>query len=132
MPRRLGITDQQSAYLDWLLDPERKGSKNEWSEVNHVSIKTIQTWKMQPMFRDEWDRRARKLNLGPERVQSVIDSIHKKAVSGDINAARLYLTYVEKLTPPAKVKSISADFENLTDEEVARMVENANVLRGTG
>ena len=75
-------------------------------------------------FIKEWDRRAAELNINPERVQSVIDSLWQRASDGDVKAASLYLQYIEKFTPKRKVVvDDERDVAGFSDEELASALE---------
>ena len=78
-------------------------------------------------FFREWDRRAAELNVHPERTQSVIDALHSQAVGGSVQAASLYLQYVEKFTPKRKVVVDDREASGLSDGELADELE-AQVL----
>jgi hypothetical protein len=95
-------------FLDWLLKgPER----NPRIKRDHRFIK-------------EWDSRAAELNINPERVQSVIDSLWRRAADGDVKAANLYLQYIEKFTPKRKVVvDDERDIAGFSDEELASALE---------
>ena len=75
-------------------------------------------------FIKEWDRRAAELNINPERVQSVIDSLWQRASDGDVKAANLYLQYIEKFTPRRRVLvEDERDIAAFSDEELASALE---------
>lgn len=124
-PARTSLTEKQLLYIDYLLDPDR-GSKTEFADDNHVEIGTLIRWEKHYLFKEEWAKRAQALNLSPARVQQVIDAVWQRAVNGDINAARTYLGYAEKLMPKSEVYSISKGFEKMTDEELLQLATSAN------
>tara|TARA_Y100001951_G_scaffold89163_1_gene81323 strand:- start:198 stop:476 length:279 start_codon:yes stop_codon:yes gene_type:complete len=74
-------------------------------------------------FAREWDRRAAELNVHPERTQGVIDALHGAAVRGSVQAASLYLQYVEKFTPKRRVVVDDAAVVDLSDGELADELE---------
>ena len=92
-------------FLDWLLKgPERDPrTQREWAAENDIHEDSLRRIKRDHRFIKEWDRRAAELNINPERVQSVIDSLWQRASDGDVKAASLYLQYIEKFTPKRKV-----------------------------
>jgi ribosome-binding protein aMBF1 (putative translation factor) len=67
------------------------------------------------------------LNIHPERTQSVIDSLHRSAVGGSVQAASVYLQYVEKFTPKRRVIVDDREASGLSDGELADELE-AQVL----
>ena len=123
MPRRW------ADLLDWLLQgPDRVPSHQyEWAAANGVHEDSIRRMKRDPRFAREWDRRAAELNIHPERTQSVIDSLHAQAVGGSVQAASLYLQYVEKFTPKRRVVVDDREATGLSDVELADELE-AQVL----
>ena len=124
--------------LDWLLQgPDRDPrTQYEWAELNGMHEDSVRRIKRDQRFAKEWDRRAAELNIHPERTQGVIDSLHAAAVGGSVQAASLYLQYVEKFTPKRRVVvDDERDASGLSDLELAdeleaqvshlRVVENA-------
>jgi DNA-directed RNA polymerase specialized sigma24 family protein len=84
---------------------------------------SIRRIKRDPRFAREWDRRAAELNVHPERTQGVIDSLHAAAVGGSVQAASLYLQYVEKFTPKRRVVVDEGEVSGLSDGELADELE---------
>ena len=115
--------------LDWLLQgPDRDPrTQYEWAAENGVHEDSIRRIKRDQRFAREWDRRAAELNIHPERTQSVIDSLHAQAVGGSVQAASLYLQYVEKFTPKRRVLVDDREASGLSDGELADELE-AQVL----
>jgi|TARA_Y100000310_G_C20614792_1_gene780054 hypothetical protein len=113
-------------FLDWLLrGPERQPqTQREWAAENDMHEDSLRRIKRDPRFIKEWDRRAAELNINPERVQSVIDSLWQRASAGDVKAASLYLQYIEKFTPRRKVVvEDERDIAAFSDEELASALE---------
>jgi hypothetical protein len=115
--------------LDWLLQGPDRDPRNqyEWAESNGLHEDSIRRIKRDARFVREWDRRASELNIHPERTQSVIDSLHRSAVGGSVQAASLYLQYVEKFTPKRRVIVDDREASGLSDGELADELE-AQVL----
>ena len=112
--------------LDWLLQgPDRDPrTQYEWAELNGMHEDSVRRIKRDQRFAKEWDRRAAELNIHPERTQSVIDSLHAQAVGGSVQAASLYLQYVEKFTPKRRVVvDDDRDASGLSDLELADELE---------
>lgn len=109
-------------FLDWLLrGPERQPqTQREWAAENDMHEDSLRRIKRDPRFIKEWDRRAAELNINPERVQSVIDSLWQRASAGDVKAASLYLQYIEKFTPKRRVVvDDEREVAGLSDVELA-------------
>ena len=115
--------------LDWLLQgPDRDPrTQCEWAAENGVHEDSIRRIKRDQRFAKEWDRRCAELNIHPERTQSAIDSLHAQAVGGSVQAASLYLQYVEKFTPKRRVLVDDREASGLSDGGLADELE-AQVL----
>ena len=119
------------SLLDWLLQGPEREPKNqyEWAEANGMHEDSIRRIKRDARFAKEWDRRAAELNIHPERTQSVIDALHAQAVGGSVQAASLYLQYIEKFTPKRRlVVDAVRDAAGLSDAELVDALE-AEVLQ---
>ena len=113
------MPDIQSKFLDWLLsDPRDPATRSEWAAQEGVHPDTPKRWKRDRRFQEEWDRRAREKNISVDRVQSVVDSLHRAAVNGDVKAASLYLQYIDRFTPKRVVKVEDGDTSGMSDEEL--------------
>ena len=108
--------------LDWLLQGPVRDPKHqyEWASDAGIHEDSVRRIKRDVRFAKEWDRRAAELNIHPERTQSVIDALHQQAVGGSVQAASLYLQYIEKFTPKRRVV-VDDDREasGLSDGELA-------------
>jgi hypothetical protein len=121
------LTAIQSEFLDWWLDPAREGTQTDWAKAHGLQPNKIGEWKRQPWFRKEWERRARELNLGPEKVQAVIAAVHAAALNGNVAAQKLYLQYAKELLPPALKRDEPRPLKEMSTEElkaaVAKLME---------
>ncbi len=122
--------------LDWLLQgPDREPKHQyEWAAENGIHEDSVRRIKRDVRFAREWDRRAAELNIHPERTQSVIDSLHQQAVGGSVQAASLYLQYIEKFTPKRRVVvDDDRDVVGLSDDElVDELLDQVSHLRVVG
>ena len=111
--------------LEWFLKgPDRDPSTQKgWAAANGCHEDSVRRIKRDPRFFREWDRRAAELNVHPERTQSVIDALHSAAVGGSVQAASLYLQYVEKFTPKRRVIVDDREASGLSDSELADELE---------
>ena len=113
------MPDIQSKFLDWMLsDPREPATRSEWCEQNGVHYDTPKRWKRDRRFNEEWERRAREKNISVDRVQSVVDSLHRAAINGDVKAASLYLQYIDRFTPKRVVRVEDADTQALSDDDL--------------
>jgi len=122
--------------LDWLLrGPDREPKHQyEWAAENGIHEDSVRRIKRDVRFAREWDRRAAELNIHPERTQSVIDSLHQQAVGGSVQAASLYLQYIEKFTPKRRVVvDDDREVSGLSDGElVDELLDQVSHLRVVG
>ena len=111
--------------LDWLLQGPDRDPKHqyEWATENGLHEDSIRRIKRDARFAREWDRRASELNIHPERTQSVIDALHAAAVGGSVQAASLYLQYIEKFTPKRRLVVDEREASGLSDGELADELE---------
>ena len=112
--------------LEWFLQgPEREPrTQREWATAHDIHEDSLRRIKRDHRFIKEWDKHAADLNINPERVQSVIDSLWQRASDGDVKAASLYLQYIEKFTPRRRVVvEDERDFAGFSDEELASALE---------
>lgn len=119
----------QSEFLDWLLTPVGEREQNtmkSWGEAHGVSAGTLGDWKKDRRFIREWEARADARNVGVERIQRIMDTLYEAGVDGDVQAAKMWLTQVEKMRPP-KVVDQDAELEGLSDEELDELLADSDV-----
>lgn len=120
----------QDLFIDWLLDPERDGSQNQWAKDHGIVPSTIFRWKTDdPYFAKELDQRMREHNVSPDRIQKVIDALFASATNpdnrGQVSAAKLLLEYLELFTPTSKrvnEKRTTLDASQLSDDELEALI----------
>lgn len=121
----------QAAFVEYLVDPDR-GTQADFARAHGVAEKTLSRWKKDSDFRSMWDRRCAELNVDPDRVQRLIESIYARALDGDVRAQKLYLEYTEKFTPKRVVIEDRSP-KDLSDTELAdALEEGARHLRVVG
>ena len=108
----------QLEYIEWLADPERLGSKKEWARSHGVAESTVFRWQNDRWFKAAYEQRLAELNVSPDRIQAVVDSLWTAASRGDTKAASLYLQYVDRLQPK-RVVIEDARVAGLSDDELA-------------
>ena len=119
------MPEKWTNLLDWLLQgPDRVPKfQKDWAKENGIHEDSVRRIKRDMRFMKEWVRRAAELNIHPERTQSVIDSLHSQAVGGSVQAAALYLQYIEKVTPRRKIVVEDRDAAAMSDNELADELE---------
>ena len=116
------LSAKQRDYIEWLCDPERKGSKKAWATDNGVAETTIHRWQNDRAFKQAYEQRLAELNISPDRIQDVVDALHRAAKTGDTKAASLYLQYVDRLQPK-RVVIEDARVGSLSDADLAAELE---------
>jgi hypothetical protein len=123
MPKRPahdGLTKDQSEFLDWLIDPDQTRlpkTQKEYASEHHCSIRTLSEWKKRSDFREAWDRRLSDINISPDRIQAVVNSMWAQACRGNVKAAELYLKYIDRFRDVREVITTTS-VEDLSDEEL--------------
>lgn len=119
------VSDKQAEFIDWLLDPERQGSQAAWAKEHHVSPATLSMWKKQDrIFKDAWERRAAELNISPDRIQNLINTLYSKGADGDVKAIELYLRFTEKYTPKVDLgKPSETSLQEMSDAELQEAMQ---------
>lgn len=112
-PKR--IRDFVTWYV-WLRETGR-GAKD-YALWNGTNENTISRWIRDPRVVTLIETGLKASNAGPERVQTVLDMLHRKATTqDDVQAARLYLETVDRLSP-RRVEVTVRDARSLSDEEL--------------
>ena len=131
-PNGMKVSDLQAEFIEWLLDPNKQGSQNEFARQHNVAVSTLSNWKKKDaIFKTEWERRAAELNVSTDRIQAVIEAIYQSATNSDakehVKAATLYLQYVDKFTPKLDMgvtkKDQATSLEEMTDEELQEALQ---------
>lgn len=134
VPPRTELLEGQAEFIEWLCTPppdRDPRSQNELARRLGKDPGTLTRWKDDPLVREQWERRLRQMNVSPEAMQPIIQTLHAKAVGGDIKAAELYMKYVAQISPPKKVEiDDKRGIEELSDDEIADLAENVVHLRG--
>ena len=115
------LPERWDQLLDWLVDPSREGTQKECAERLGYTPQHIPHIKRDPLFRAAMEKRLDELNIRPDRVQEVVESLFKQAKQGSTKAAELYLRYVEKLAPPKVVVEDHRASEMSQDELLAAL-----------
>jgi len=121
------VSEKQAEFIEWLVDPSRKGSQNQWAREHDLPNNSIPRWKKQPFFKRALQRRMDELNISPERTQEVVNNLHKLATSNGreaVMAAKTYLQHIERLEPTRKPIEDRA-IKDLTHEELLEQLESA-------
>lgn len=133
MAGRTEISEQQAEFLEWLVTPpegRNPSSQNEWARQHGLATQTVVRWKNHDaVFRAAWEKRMVDLGVGPEPMQDILNALRLAAGEGDVQAAKAYIAWVEKISPPKKAEQDAAAIEDMTDDEFADMLEGLIALR---
>lgn len=121
------LSDLQSEFIDWLIDPNRAGTQKDWAEAHGITSMMLSRWKKENYFVRVWRERADRVNGGPERVQQVADALFQASLQ-DWRAAAKYLEWVERMSPPRRPQNENGDLRDMDDEEFKAKL--AEVLKG--
>lgn len=125
------LTEDQEKFIEWLVDPARKGSQNDCARTIGVNPSTLSKWKRDLSFRKAWDTRLAELNVQPDRIQKVIESLYENAIGSgpqSVKAQELYLRFVDRFIPKEEVVT-RRGASDLSDDELADAAENVLHLR---
>lgn len=126
-----GLLPLQAALIDWLVDPERAGSQNEWARQRGISESLPSKWKREdPFFQSELQRRLVDEQLSPAAMAKSLDAIKAKAEKGDVQAFNALLTYLKWVDPEPDTQA-ERPIESYSDEELAAALEEAALLRAS-
>lgn len=107
-------------FLDWLVsDPKDPATQYEYAESVGVHPDSLTRIKRDQRFIKEWEKRAAELNISVDRVQGVVDSLHRSAMAGDVKAAQLYLQYIDRFTPKSRLVIEDRSLSDMSDDEIA-------------
>lgn len=90
----LFLSQEQEAYLAWLLTPEDSrtpATKKAWAEEHAVHFNTVLNWEKKKQFIERWKLGVEGMSQSPERTQKLLDALYVKGISGDTKSAELYL-----------------------------------------
>jgi cell division FtsZ-interacting protein ZapD len=99
-------TPDQENYLEWLTLPVQlrtPKTKTEYAEQIKTSRQTLYNWENLQGFDD--DRRNRIKQKQRESTPDIIDTLKNKALSGDIQAIRIWLEWTEGLENKISLES---------------------------
>ena len=133
MAGRTEISPEQSEFLEWLLTPpagRQPSGQNEWARQHGLAPQTVARWKnSDSLFKATWEKKLAEMSVGPERLQLILDALFAEAQTGDVQAAKAYIAWVEKISPPSQTEKDEASIEDMTDEEFADFVDGLIALR---
>lgn len=115
----LVIPQDQSDFLDWLLSDVRDPpNQQQWAHERGYNVRTVKSWKHDPRFKREWERRAADKNISIERIQDVVNTIYNAAKNGDVKASEAYLKYIERFLPAPERVTSDQSIRAMSDEEL--------------
>jgi hypothetical protein len=111
------MTEVQQEYLQWMGNPQREGSKVQWAKDHAVSVATLYKWEKAEWYQSGLEQTMREMHLSMDKTLEVIAAVQKQAARGDIQSAKLYLQFLERVQP-MKSSTTRGDLANMTDDEI--------------
>jgi hypothetical protein len=121
----LALHAKQQQYLDWLCTaPSERNPATKQGFADHVGVDvtTLRRWEKKDVFAKEWEQRARTVQGSPERTQSVLDTLHARAMDGDVRAAQLWLQAMDKMAPAQVEVKTDRQAAQLSDAELDELI----------
>ena len=125
------LTPTQLAYVEWKTQPKemrQPTAQADFAALHGISEDSLRRWQKTPWYREEIQRHFQRINVSPERIQQVMDAIHKEAAAGDVPAAKTYLAYVTDLMPNRSHLE-ERSVELMSDEELEQAWSEAFVQK---
>lgn len=119
------LSATQQRYLDWLCTApsERSpGTKNAMAVELGVDVTTLRRWEKRPAFREAWKRQVDDFQGSPERTQTLLDTLYKKALEGDTKSAQLYLQATNRMAPPTVTVQQEKKVAELSDTDLDELI----------
>ncbi len=112
------LTSTQAEYIAWRANPTRTGTKTHWATEHKVNITTLRSWEKTQWYQDGLSEALNEMALGTDSIMEVLHGIQRAAASGDMAAAKTYLTWVDKINPQREAPRDAREVENMTDDEL--------------
>lgn len=103
--QNLTFTADQENYLNWLATPatcRTPKTKTEYAELIGKTRQALWLWEQQPGFDEERKQRIKRWQK--ESTPLIIESLKEKALSGDVQAIRTWLDWVEGTESKLKIE----------------------------
>lgn len=121
----LVLTADQQRYVDWLCTPPMErtpATKQEFAATIGVDPSTMRRWEKKDHFRSQWESQSKDSQGSPERTQGVLDTLHAKAMDGDVRAAQLWLQAMNKMAPAQVEVKTDRAAAQLSDSELDQLI----------
>ena len=126
MAEKLLLTQEQEAYLAWLITPEDQrdpDTKKAYAEKTGVHENTLRVWEKKKNFVERWKLGIEGLNQSPERTQKLLDALYIKGISGDTKSAELYLKATGNMPNSSTVNiKTETSLRDISDDELEKMI----------
>ena len=128
---RQRMSDKQMAFIEWLCTPEALRNpqrQKDWCTENHVTFGKPAEWRNDPDFKLVWSRRMTELQVTPDRLAEILDSLHDQGVKGNHQAAKLWISTVQAFMPkvnPVEEAPSATALADLSDDELEALVRDA-------
>ena len=126
---KIPVSDfRKQTFLKWLCTPLKERDPRTISDLADqlgVSRRTLQNWRDDKEFIEEWEKLYIK-NIGdPSRKQEIMDTLYRTATDPDdpkhVQAARQYFEIEGSVKPQKMQVEVSGSAKDLTTEELQRI-----------
>jgi hypothetical protein len=132
VPAKIPVSDwRKQRFLEWLCTIKEDRDpplQKDLAEELSVVPGTLQTWRNDPDFLEEWHRRYRKTVGSPERMQLVLERLFETATDRtdprQVAAAKEYRMAVEGVAPTRFELNVT-NARDLSDEALAELLAEA-------
>jgi hypothetical protein len=126
--------DVKEPLLDWLTTPTRDREPRRREDLAAslgISPATLRRYEAMPAHQHELKRRLAKMNVNPERTQSIIDEWYRMSTDMNLSpkdrlaAGQTYMRYIGQFEPANRknvVGEAETPVEDMTEEELAQVV----------
>jgi len=121
----LVLSPDQKRYVEWLSTAPMErvpSTKQEFAATIGVDPSTLRRWEKKDVFRSHWESQSKESQGSPERTQGVLDTLHAKAMDGDVRAAQLWLQAMNKMAPAQVEVKHDRRAADLSDAELDELI----------
>lgn len=108
------------AYLTWLLNPKRSGTKRAFAKSQGVSYEQLLRWDRTEWFKRAKNERLGDMSMGAEHIQKLAAKMLEVGLAGDVQATKQYVALVAMVNPSA-LQVTDRGLPDLSDEELEEL-----------
>lgn len=112
------VPPEVTEYVDWLLDPNRQGTKTEFADHLGVHHDTLYKWDKDDRVKKLIDDQCRAMSVNAITRQRVVNAMADRAQKGDTQAAKIWLAYSSQFLPPPERQVTDRKLDDMSDDEL--------------